>query len=163
MLNLDITHTAEDITSVVATIIIYTQTLAVFVILGVFDLISDHILLLLQQQIQFVFDFILPDIWKNTVSYVTELWAASSHLQKYDEGVDMSYIRQPSTSIGLCRPEQHTETLTGADLASSYIQQLKTATRHADDLHAVKDDLVSTSSCSGLTGAADPHPATSAW
>ncbi len=61
---------------------------------------------------------------------MTELRAASSHLQKYDEGVDMSYIRQPSTSIRLCRPEQHTETLTGADSASSYIQQLKTATRH---------------------------------
>lgn len=49
-----------------------------------------------------------------------------------------------------------------ADSASSYVQQLKTATHHEDDLHAVKDDLMSTSSCSGLTVAADPHPATSA-
>lgn len=55
-----------------------------------------------------------------------ELWASSSHLQKYDEGVD-TYIRQPSTSISLCRPEQRTETLTERDSASSFIQQLKTA------------------------------------
>ena len=102
------------------------------------------------------------DVWKNTVSHVTEPWAASSHLQKYVEGVDM-HIRQPSTSIRLRRPEQHTETLTGADSASSYIQRLKTATHHVDVLQAVKADLVSTSACSGLTGAADPHPATSAW
>lgn len=60
-----------------------------------------HFLLLLKQYILFVFDFIRLDILKNTVIYETELWAASSHLQKYDKGVDMSYSRQPSTSIRL--------------------------------------------------------------
>lgn len=67
---------------------------------------------------------------QDIVSDVMELWAASSHLQKYDKGVDGLYIRQPSTSVELCGPEQHTETLTAVDSAFSYIQQPKTATRH---------------------------------
>lgn len=64
-------------------------------------------------------------------------------------------LRPLSGSVGL---EQHTETLTGADSASFCIQQLKT--RHVDNLHAVKVDLVSTSSSSGPRGAAEPRPAT---
>lgn len=65
------------------------------------------------------------------VSDMMELWAASSHSQKYDKGVDGLHIRQPSTSVELCGPEQHAERLTRVDSASSYIQQPKTATRHA--------------------------------
>lgn len=98
----------------------------------------NHFLLFLQQQILSDFDFIRFDILKNTVSYASELRAASSHLQKYDEGVDMFDVRQPSTSIRLCRPELTQYLLT--------FRPPKTVTNHKDNLHAAKDDLTSTSS-----------------
>lgn len=84
------------------------------------------------QTAEIVFSSVNPVCLYSPPSAARRSWEPPHHTHRdTTQGADVSHVGRPSTSARLRGPEQHTETPTAANSASSYVRQLWRAATHA--------------------------------